>query len=134
MLVSSGLSVLPFPRCANYCATKAALHSLAWSLRAQLAGPDSPATHHIRVIELLPPAVQTELHPSQPDLVAVGQDRIGIPLDTYADETWADLTAEEEQDEIVHSVHRERLRPSEDVRREGFNTFVRVMRERGSKF
>ncbi|KAK5659885.1 hypothetical protein OQA88_13348 [Cercophora sp. LCS_1] len=36
VLVSSGLAVIPFPRCANYCATKAALHSLAWSSSSSL--------------------------------------------------------------------------------------------------
>ena len=30
--VSSGLALIPLPRCANYCATKAALHSLLWSV------------------------------------------------------------------------------------------------------
>ena len=45
VLVTSGLAVVPMPRCPNYCASKAALHSLAWSLRAQLSAPDSPSTH-----------------------------------------------------------------------------------------
>ncbi|KAK0721018.1 hypothetical protein B0H67DRAFT_484230 [Lasiosphaeris hirsuta] len=91
ILVTSGLAVIPLPRCANYCAAKAALHSMAWSLRAQLASPASPATHHIRVVEVMPPAVQTELHPQQADLVAEGQDKPGIPLEEYIGETWEDL-------------------------------------------
>ncbi|KAK3936463.1 putative oxidoreductase DltE [Diplogelasinospora grovesii] len=131
VLVSSGLAMMPLPRCANYCATKAAMHSLAWPLRAQLSGPSSPGTHHIKVVELLPPAVQTELHPQQPDLVAMGDDKAGIPLDDYASETWADLTADEWKEEIIHSVHRDRLSRMEDKKREGFNLFVDMMRKQG---
>lgn len=134
VLVTSGLSVIPLPRCANYCATKAALHSLAWSLRAQLAGPASSATHHVRVIELVPPAVQTELHTQQQDLVALGQDKIGLPLEDYIAETWADLVADDDRDEIVHSVHRDRLAASEELRRRAFEGYVDVMRKQGIKF
>ena len=54
--VSSGLALVPLPRCANYCATKAALHALMWSLRAQLAADE--ASRGVRVIEIVPPAVQ----------------------------------------------------------------------------
>lgn len=54
--VSSGLALVPLPRCANYCATKAALHALMWSLRAQLAA--DPGSRHIKVVEIVPPAVQ----------------------------------------------------------------------------
>lgn len=134
VLVSSGLAVLPLPRCANYCATKAALHSLAWSLRAQLAGPSSPNTHHIRVLELMPPAVQTELHPQQADLAAVGQTKFGIPLETYISETWVELTSDEDKDEIVHSVHGSRLSAIEDKRRDSFDAFVSLMRKQGARF
>ncbi|KAK3327006.1 hypothetical protein B0T19DRAFT_420580 [Cercophora scortea] len=141
LLVSSGLAVIPFPRCANYSATKSAIHSLAWSLRSQLSGPDAAHAHHIRVIELLPPAVQTELHPLQPDLVAAGQDKIGIPLAMYVDETWADLICDEgegegdcESDEIAHTVHREKLAVTEERKREGFRAFVAFMRRQGAKF
>lgn len=58
--VSSGLALVPLPRCANYCATKAALHSLVWSLRAQLKA--DPGSAHISVVEIVPPAVQVQLH------------------------------------------------------------------------
>ncbi|KAK0629489.1 hypothetical protein B0T17DRAFT_589251 [Bombardia bombarda] len=134
VLVSSGLAVLPLPRCANYSATKAALHNIAWSLRTQLAGSASPQSHHIKVLELLPPAVQTELHPQQPDLAATGNVRFGVPLDMYADETWADMVADEDKDEIAHSVHRDKLADVEDKRRESYEGFVAVMRKQGARF
>ncbi|KAJ0303160.1 hypothetical protein COL5a_005862 [Colletotrichum fioriniae] len=99
VLVSSGLALVPIPRCPNYCATKSALHSLAWSLRAQLQS--SPSSAHIRVVEVVPPAVQTELHSQQPDLVTAGQANFGMPLDEFTDETWAALEKGEEDEIIV---------------------------------
>ncbi|KAK2020569.1 NAD(P)-binding protein, partial [Colletotrichum zoysiae] len=99
VLVSSGLALVPIPRCPNYCAAKSALHSLAWSLRAQLAG-HAPSSH-IRVVEVVPPAVRTELHSQQPDLVAAGQADFGMPLDAFTEETWAALEKGEEDEIIV---------------------------------
>ncbi|KAK1489231.1 short chain dehydrogenase [Colletotrichum tamarilloi] len=80
ILVSSGLALVPIPRCPNYCATKSALHSLAWSLRAQLQS--SPSSAH-------------------PDLVAAGQTNFGMPLEEFTDETWAALEKGEEDEIIV---------------------------------
>ncbi|KAJ4374700.1 hypothetical protein N0V85_009060, partial [Neurospora sp. IMI 360204] len=91
IVVTSGLSVIPLPRCANYSATKAAAHSLVWSLRAQLTGPEAEHTSHIKVIEVMPPAVKTELHTIQPDLVEMGLGDIGMELNEYADFTWGEL-------------------------------------------
>lgn len=48
--------MVPLGRCPNYCATKAALHHFCISLRAHLKDTS------VRVIEIMPPAVQTELH------------------------------------------------------------------------
>lgn len=134
ILVSSGLAVVPLPRCANYSASKAAIHSLAWSLRCQLAGPDSPETHHIKVVEIMPPAVRTELHTQQEDLVEAGQEKVGIGLEEFVDETWGDLVGEEEKEEVVHSSHREKIRVAEGKRREMFEGFVSTMRKAGAKF
>lgn len=53
--VSSGLGFVPFPMTPTYSATKAALHSYTQSLRVQLAGTG------VQVLELIPPAVQTDL-------------------------------------------------------------------------
>jgi len=56
--VTSGLAFVPLPRTPTYSATKAALHSYTQALRIRLAGK-------VEVIELAPPAVQTELTPGQ---------------------------------------------------------------------
>jgi uncharacterized oxidoreductase len=53
--VTSGLSFAPLAKAPIYSATKAAMHSFTLSLRHQLK--DTP----IRVVELIPPAVDTDL-------------------------------------------------------------------------
>jgi uncharacterized oxidoreductase len=71
--VSSGLAFVPLTASPTYSATKAAIHSYTVSLRHQLAG-------EVEVIELAPPAVQTDLTPGQ-------ADREGyLPLDAFIDE------------------------------------------------
>jgi uncharacterized oxidoreductase len=71
--VTSGLAFVPLPKAATYSATKAAMHSYSIALRKMLAGK-------IEVIELAPPAVQTDLTPGQ-------ATREGYqPLDECADE------------------------------------------------
>ncbi|MEZ5655840.1 MAG: SDR family oxidoreductase [Sphingobium sp.] len=57
--VTSGLAFVPLANTATYCATKAAVHSWTLSLRYMLAAQG------IEVIELPPPAVQTDLTPGQ---------------------------------------------------------------------
>lgn len=90
---TSGLGLVPMVRCANYCASKAALHHFILVLREQMkAGPGS-----VKVIEIFPPAVQTELHDAkhQPDIKNGGA--IGMPLEDFVDETWAGLESGSEQ-------------------------------------
>ncbi|KAI0479981.1 short chain dehydrogenase [Xylaria cf. heliscus] len=121
--VSSGLALVPLPRCANYCATKAALHALMWSLRAQLRADE--ASGHIRVVEIVPPAVQTELHELQPDMVAAGQANIGISIDDFMRDCWAGLEAGEE--EILVGPIKANFAHLEDGRRAVFNRFIADM-------
>lgn len=54
--VTSGLAFIPLKIVPVYCATKAALHSFSISLRSQLAKTN------VRVFEIAPPIVKTELH------------------------------------------------------------------------
>ncbi len=71
--VSSGLAFVPLVGAAVYSATKAAIHSWTDSQRFALKGT-------VEVIELAPPAVQTELTPGQ-------STREGyMPLDAFIDE------------------------------------------------
>ncbi|XDG05705.1 hypothetical protein ABKA04_005320 [Annulohypoxylon sp. FPYF3050] len=118
--VTSGLALVPLPRCGNYCATKAAMHSLLWSIRAQLSY--DPASRHIKVIEILPPAVQTELHSQQKELVAIGEGNIGIPVEQFTDEAWEGLTRGDE--EIPVGIVKERFDVTEEPRRVQFKRIV----------
>lgn len=54
VFVTSGIALLPMVRCGNYGATKAGLHHLVYTMREQLADTN------VKVVELLPPAVQSE--------------------------------------------------------------------------
>ncbi|MFD2573794.1 SDR family oxidoreductase [Spirosoma soli] len=54
--VTSGLAFIPLKIVPVYCATKAGLHSFSISLRSQLAKTN------VRVFEIAPPIVKTELH------------------------------------------------------------------------
>ena len=70
--ITSGLSFVPLADVPVYCATKAALHSFTLSLRHQLASTP------IQVIEVIPPAVDT-------DLGGPGLHTFGVALDEFAD-------------------------------------------------
>jgi short-subunit dehydrogenase involved in D-alanine esterification of teichoic acids len=93
--VSSGLALIPSPRVLNYSASKAALHHFILALREQLkSGPGK-----VNVIEVMPPAVQTELHDTkhQPDLPEGSGARMGMPLKDFTNEAWEGLENGEEQ-------------------------------------
>lgn len=83
VLLSSALALVPSPRMAVYAATKAAIHSLARSLRAELDG-------EVKVVDVLPPWVESELshtvrgakitpeHVADEIVVALRKDRFEI--------------------------------------------------------
>jgi uncharacterized oxidoreductase len=54
--ITSGLAFIPLKIVPIYCATKAGLHTFSISLRSQLAKTN------VRVFEIAPPIVKTELH------------------------------------------------------------------------
>lgn len=97
LTVSSGLAFVPLVRAPVYSATKAAIHAYSLSLRQQLQG-------QVEVIELVPPAVQTELTPGQ-------ATREGyLPLQAFMDELMALLYTQPTPPEIVvQRAHLQRL-------------------------
>ena len=97
--ISSGLAFVPHSGSPTYSATKAAMHSYTVSLRAQLR-------NRVEVIELAPPAVQTELTPGQ-------STREGYqPLESFIDEVMSIfLTSPTPPEILVQRV--ERLRWAE---------------------
>ncbi|HEX8299986.1 MAG TPA: SDR family oxidoreductase [Rubricoccaceae bacterium] len=80
--VTSGLAFTPYAATPVYSATKAALHSFTVSLRAQLAATG------VEVIEIVPPAVDT-------DLGGPGLHTFGVPVDAFADAVMARVAAGE---------------------------------------
>ncbi|KAI1385562.1 NAD(P)-binding protein [Hypoxylon trugodes] len=95
VFVSTSLALLPtLVRCPGYCASKAALHSWITTVRQQLI---DAGYANIKLTEVFPPAVQTELHDTkhQPDLVNGGD--LGMPLDQFIDAMYAGLEKGDQQ-------------------------------------
>ncbi len=97
--VTSGLAFVPMARAPIYCATKAALRSFTLSLRQQLL--HTP----IRVIEVIPPAVNT-------DLGGPGLHPYGVPLDEFADAAFAKMQSGEL--EVAYGFSQEASRASRE--------------------
>ncbi len=68
--VSSGLAFAPLAAAPIYCATKAAIHSYTTSLRFQLQDAG------VHVVELMPPAVKTELADVPPEVKVITTDEL----------------------------------------------------------
>jgi len=91
MYTTSGLALVPLPRCPNYNATKAALHQFILSIRRQLQ--DTSVT----VIELFPPAVQTELHDAKHQPSIQNGRAIGITIDEFMETAWEGIVKGKEE-------------------------------------
>lgn len=87
--VSSGLAFVPLAATPTYSATKAAIHSWTQSLRFQLQETN------IRVHELAPPAVQTDLMPGH------RTSPHAMPFDAFLDEVMAIFAQDPVPDEIL---------------------------------
>ncbi|RLQ04665.1 SDR family NAD(P)-dependent oxidoreductase [Micromonospora sp. BL1] len=86
--VSSGLAFVPLRVTPSYNASKAAVHMLSESIRLNLAGTG------VRVLELVPPAVRTELLPGHES------NEVAMPLDEFVAEVMALLEAQPDATEI----------------------------------
>ncbi|CAK3743604.1 hypothetical protein AC579_1380 [Lecanosticta acicola] len=101
--VTSGLALIPIVYCPNYCASKAALHHMVLAMRLQMKEMNS----NVKIVELLPPAVQTELHDDkhQPEFQGKGGN-IGMPLADFVEEAYAGLNSKENEQVPVENVHK----------------------------
>jgi uncharacterized oxidoreductase len=88
MTVSSGLAFTPLRITPSYNATKAAIHMLSETLRLQLAGTT------VKVSELEPPSVATDLLPGQ------RESSFAMPLEEFVAEVIALIEAEPDAREI----------------------------------
>lgn len=90
--ISSGLAFVPLARSPVYCATKAFIHSFSMSLRWQLRDTG------VRVIEVAPPWVQTELGSTDTPGPTAPTNRPGpIPLDRFIQKTLEALRTDDEE-------------------------------------
>jgi uncharacterized oxidoreductase len=88
--VSSGLAFVPLALTPSYCATKAAVHSYSQSLRYQLKDTS------IKVHELVPPYVQTELMGERQ-----ANDPHAMPLKDFIDEVMEIFQSSPDAEEIL---------------------------------
>jgi uncharacterized oxidoreductase len=95
--VSSGLAFVPLATSSIYCATKAAIHSYTLSQRHKLKGSS------VKVLELAPPWVQTEL-------MGTNNDSRAMPLGEFIEETMKVLSTDAEE-VLVDRVKRLRNNP-----------------------
>lgn len=120
MTVSSGLAFVPLAMTPSYCATKAAIHSYSQSLRYQLRDT------RVRVIELVPPYVQTELMGARQ-----ANDPAAMPLGEFISEVMGILRSQPDATEIlVERVHSRRFAANEGE--EHYQKVFREMNERMS--
>jgi uncharacterized oxidoreductase len=89
MTVSSGLAHTPLRITPSYNGSKAFIHLFSESIRLQFAETS------VQVIELTPPALQTELMPGQSQVKAF------LPLEDYIDETMTLLASQPNATEII---------------------------------
>jgi uncharacterized oxidoreductase len=88
MTVSSGLAFTPLAVTPSYNASKAATHMLSESIRLQLADTN------VKVVELEPPAVRTELMPGQQSRESA------MPLDEFITEVMGLIETQPDAKEI----------------------------------
>jgi uncharacterized oxidoreductase len=111
--VSSGLAFIPMAMTPTYNATKAAIHSYSQALRYQLKSTN------VRVLELVPPYVQTELMGSQQ-----AADPRAMPLKDYLTETIELIRTQPDATEIL--VERVKpLRFAEQNGKEKYDAFFK---------
>ncbi|GKZ85524.1 hypothetical protein AnigIFM56816_011492 [Aspergillus niger] len=123
---SSNLALVPILRCSNYCASKAALHHWILCLREQLKETN------IRVIEVFPPIVETELHDPkhQPDMAETVKGRFGIPVGQFTKEAMEKLFTG--SDQIPVGLSNIAFNTWEQQRQQAFFHAVEMMKKSGA--
>ncbi|WP_263358423.1 SDR family oxidoreductase [Acidicapsa ligni] len=88
--ISSGLAFVPMARYPVYSATKAFVHSFSMSLRLQLKDTS------VRVVELAPPWVGTDLDASHPERAA-HEGMSPMPLPAFINAAMEELASDEDE-------------------------------------
>ncbi|HEX8926403.1 MAG TPA: SDR family NAD(P)-dependent oxidoreductase [Terriglobales bacterium] len=89
--ISSGLAFMPLAQFPVYCATKAFVHSFTMSLRYQLRGTS------VRVVELAPPWVKTELDAQHQEAVPSGSNFGPMPLPEFIAAAMQELASDSDE-------------------------------------
>ncbi|AEO69900.1 f18c9466-59c1-4a6e-891b-15973c221a81 [Thermothielavioides terrestris] len=116
IFTSSNLAIVPAVPIPAYSASKAALHVFAMCLRCQLA-----KKKNVKVIEVFPPAVQTELH----DYLGPERGRnLGMPLDEFTAQAWQGLANGDDEVHVGFIGSKERFFALARGRREACEEFA----------
>ncbi|MCJ1295966.1 hypothetical protein MMC34_007531 [Xylographa carneopallida] len=117
----SNLAIVPAWNMPAYSASKAALNAFTLCLREQLADAGS----NVRVLEISPPPVQTELH----DYMGLDRGRsLGMPLDKFCDEAYNGLAGGKDQVVIGSIGPQDKFMDIVDKRRSTFEFLANIMR------
>lgn len=115
----SNLAIVPGATLPAYSASKAALNAFVLCLRDQLRNSS------VRVIEISPPPVQTELH----DYMGPGTGReLGMPVGAYVDETYKGLVSGSDQIVVGSIGPADTFNEIVDKRRNAFENLAKMMR------
>ncbi|KAL9621041.1 MAG: hypothetical protein Q9160_004426 [Pyrenula sp. 1 TL-2023] len=120
IFTGSNLAIVPAVAMPGYSASKAALNAFTLCLRDQLRNTN------VRILELSPPPVQTELHDATMG-ETVGR-ALGMPLDQFTEQAYAALAREEEQIIIGSVGDKARFHDIVQKRVEAFEWLSGVMR------
>lgn len=121
---TSGLALVPIAFCPNYCATKAALHHMILAMREQLRDANS----NVKIVEIFPPAVQTELHDFE---MGDKGKHVGMPLREFTEEAFAGLRKEgKEGEQIPIQMARNNFNSWEQERQRIFLKMHETMKKR----
>lgn len=93
--ITSGLAFVPLSKVAVYCASKAAFHSVTMSLRYQLR--KTP----IKVFDIIPPAVDTELGPETRE--DPSKSHGGIPISEFLKEALEAIRTDRFEAAVSHA-------------------------------
>ncbi|KAL8658144.1 MAG: hypothetical protein Q9226_001227 [Calogaya cf. arnoldii] len=117
----SNLAIVPASTLPAYSASKAALNCFTLCLRDQLATAGS----NVKILEISPPPVQTELHDY------MGQEKgrnLGMPLDQFCDQAYDGLAKGQDQ-VIVGSIGpKEAFMDIVNKRRAAFESLAKMLR------
>ncbi|KAL3474656.1 hypothetical protein BJX99DRAFT_231400 [Aspergillus californicus] len=120
IFTGANLSIIPANFAPGYSASKGAMNVFVLCLREHLKQKSN-----VKVIEVSPPAVQTELH----DYMGPHGANVGMPLDQFINEAFEGLQADKDQVVIGHIEPKDMFHDILDKRRKGFEHLAELTRK-----